>query len=56
MASTALGLRGYCHVLKVGSHDQADHTFTNQYMCGDVDEIVNLNALDAFEALEVTRQ
>jgi hypothetical protein len=50
VASAALGLRGYRHVIKAGSHDQADHAFTNQYMRGDIDEIVDLNALDALEA------
>lgn len=48
-ASAALGLRGHRHVLKVGSHDQADRAFTNQYMRGDIDEIVDLIALEALE-------
>jgi hypothetical protein len=53
-ATAALGLRGNRHVLKVGSRDQADRAFTNQYMRGDIDEIVDLIALNALEALEAT--
>ena len=50
MASAALGVRGYRHAIKVGSRDQADRAFTNQYMQGDIDEIVDLIALEALEA------
>ena len=32
------------------SRDQADRAFTNQYMQGDIDEIVDLIALEALEA------
>jgi hypothetical protein len=49
-ASAALGLRGHRHVIKVGSRDQADRAFTNQYMRGDIDEIVDLIALNTLEA------
>jgi hypothetical protein len=55
-ASTALGLRGHRHVLKVGSRDQADRAFINQYMRGDIDEIVDLIALDTLEPLEATKR
>jgi len=50
--SAALGHRGDCRVIKVGSRNQADRAFTKQYMQGDIDEIVNLDALEAFRALE----
>ena len=56
MASAALGLRGHHHVLKVGSRDQADQAFTNQYMKGDIDEVVDLIALEASEVHEAIRE
>ncbi|KAF8221174.1 hypothetical protein L208DRAFT_1382350 [Tricholoma matsutake] len=52
-ASDALGPRGNWRVIKAGSRDQADQAFTKQYMHGDIDEIVDLDALDAFEALQL---
>ena len=52
-ASAALGVWGHHHVIKVGSCEQADCAFTNQYMQGHIDEIVDLIAL---EALEATKQ
>ena len=48
-ASAALGHQGDRRVIKVGSCDQADRAFTNQYMQGDIDEIVDLDALEAAE-------
>ena len=49
-ASAALGIQGHRHALKVGSRDQADRAFANQYKRGDIDEIVDLIALEALEA------
>ena len=48
-ASAALGCQGDRRVIKVGSCDQADRAFTNQYMQGDIDKIVDLAALEAAE-------
>ena len=47
--SAALGHQGDRRVIKVGSRDQADRAFTNQYMQGDIDKIVDLDALEAAE-------
>lgn len=52
-ASDALGPRGNRRVIKAGSCDQADQAFMKQYMRGDIDEIVDLDALDTFEALQL---
>ena len=56
MASAALGLQGHRHVLKVGSRDQVDRAFTNRYMKGDIDEVVDLIALEASEVHEAIRE
>ena len=51
-ASAVVGLWGYHHVIKASSCNQADHAFTNEYMQGDINEIVDLNVLNAADAAE----